>query len=277
MPPPSDFYEAIVERSTIDDFRELIAQGHDINEPGCSHCTQTVFGNEARLTPLYYAVCWYHIIPTMTDILLELGADPSVRSYFQDGVWKTPIRNAVSHGRECVDLLIKHGADISAVDGEGNTVLHEAVRNTTGGWVDMLLELGIDTTVQNRDGKTALHCSRCPNDVNLRIIQAGTRDTLDLQDNRGETVLHYVTRNTPSDHWTVFGNFLLTAGASVFLRNANNETALDIAQTQYPALAFTIAAETEDRRNRAMAIGLGSWEGEKCPGEGPCCGSFRMI
>lgn len=256
LPPASDVYTAIVECRAIDDFREMIARGLDINAAGGGPVITDMFGIEARLTPLYFAVCWYHLHPEMTHILLELGADPSARSYFTDNVWKLPICNAVSHGRECTERLIAYGANISAVDGLGDTVLHTAVCNPYDTKHQMLLEFGIDTAVQNLEGQTALHRSRCPAAVNSRIIRHSTVDTLDLKDNNGDTVLHQIARFDWEREGAYTGVYLLVAGASVFLRNNAGETALDLARVHFHPFVRCISMKTKQRRERAVAIGL---------------------
>lgn len=58
---------------------------------------------------------------------------------------------------ECIKLLLDHGADITAVDGTGATVLHWAVQNPKVEVLQYLLDLGCDIESTDNYGWSALH------------------------------------------------------------------------------------------------------------------------
>ena len=107
---------------------------------------------------------------------------------------------------EAVKVLLDWGASINATNDEGRTALHEACASAMGtsryfGVVKVLLELDRGT---------------------------GTSTSINVADRSGDTALHCAVRN-PSTN-TEMIQLLLDNGANTDLKNANGETALDIAR-----------------------------------------------
>jgi hypothetical protein len=257
-----DMHDAIAEGASIEKFREIIANGFDINQADEILVPVTLRSPGSKYTPLVSAILSSD--QETLRILLLLGADPCGPSWYSTGRWLLPIHFASRVGRACTELLVANGAHISGVGSLGHTALHTTTQfgwnNTDIDRVMVLLELGIDTAIQDQLGKTALHYNRCSHDVLLRIAEAATIDTLDLQDYNGDTILNCVARNTTDPHAVDIVNILMEKGASVFISNNVGETALDVARGHSPECAARILFVTRERQERAVAIGLSRLE-----------------
>ncbi len=107
------------------------------------------------------------------EMLLEAGADVNIRSVetiqtetintpnvkfeMQRGTFggKTPLFFAASlEGSDIVEFLIKHGADVNAIDDAGNNALWEAIRTDRVETVRILLDAGCNPDQRNNDGKS---------------------------------------------------------------------------------------------------------------------------
>src|SRR5690606_10393866 len=55
---------------------------------------------------------------------------------------------------QCVDLCLRHGANIAAVDDNGSTALHWALVKGNYACIQKLIEYGSDRFAENDDGKT---------------------------------------------------------------------------------------------------------------------------
>jgi len=95
-------------------------------------------------------------------ILIENGADPNVRSEFP---YKPngrilyhagyPPLFAAFHNLELFEYLLRHGADVNAVDKMGNTVAHICLRHAallSSQHYKLLREFNFDFTAVNKDG-----------------------------------------------------------------------------------------------------------------------------
>jgi ankyrin repeat protein len=110
-------------------------------------------GSPKGCTPLHFASDMGHV--EVARFLLEHGAD--VTALNMQG--ETPLHLASKWGRvEVADLLIERGADVTLKDDSGSTPLHAAT--TLGGNAEiarLLIERGADVTVKDKNGWTPLH------------------------------------------------------------------------------------------------------------------------
>ena len=124
--------------------------GHGVN-------VNTTYGG-IGWTPLHCAVKTNSI--KVAKLLIEHGADIE---YGADVCAKTihggctPLMRAAEWGNlSTVDLLLKHKANINAIDNNGISILQCAVKHNTLKVVKSLLEWGADITHKAKDGTTAL-------------------------------------------------------------------------------------------------------------------------
>ncbi|KAF0693986.1 Aste57867_15099 [Aphanomyces stellatus] len=107
------------------------------------------------LTALHWA-CDHASDNTAALELLAAGAD--VNDIEQRLFKRRPIHFAALRGSvSMLKLLIEHGADVNACDGQGKTALHCAAH---GGYQDVvthLLDEQCDACVVTKEGQTALH------------------------------------------------------------------------------------------------------------------------
>jgi ankyrin repeat protein len=108
--------------------------------------------------------------------------------------WReTPLHVAASKSAACVSLLLKNGADVNALQGDGQVPLHYTklvkVREKYK-IVDILsAEQGVKLNVKDDGGRTPLFCMLDdPGCVNL-LLDRGAR--VGVLDDQGKTVLHH--------------------------------------------------------------------------------------
>lgn len=130
----------------------LLEKGADINAK-----------DKSNMTPLHFAVTSKY---ELAKLLLNSGADTEVTEINNK---MTPLFGAVLKGDgEIVKLLLEHGANISAQDDGGNTVLHRAIVDLKENEkiVEILINNGAKIDLRNEKGFSPLHSS-----VNMGIIK----------------------------------------------------------------------------------------------------------
>ena len=88
------------------------------------------------------------------ELLLEHGAKPDAK----DANGNTPLCVACN-GEDifCVEILLKHGADPNLPNSSGNTPLHVACKFKLDEIIQVLLEHGANPNARNEHGQTPLH------------------------------------------------------------------------------------------------------------------------
>lgn len=168
--------------------------------------------------------------------LLDRGVD--VNSEFGG----TPLMEAAYYGNlDTLKLLLERGANVKAVDKDGETVLHFAARGLGSQVeiVEILLGSGANVNAQDHDGRTPL-LDGLQNPEVTRLLLTQDVD-VKLRTKDGLTVLHAAAgQNIP---WLI--KPLIDRGAEVNARNDRGET---------PLMFATGATDSVDKPQIAQAL-----------------------
>jgi len=169
-----------------DSIKTLLDNEDDINKK-----------NEEGFTPLYVATTQLYVDVVKT--LLENGADPNIPIDLRGftplhGVMQHRLSDVLQRKKEemAIRLLIEHGAQVDALDKNGDPPLSIAVRGGREDFCKLLIEHGADVNYINR----------------------------------GYTPLHWAAR---FGYWKVVA-VLITRGAAINMKTPKGETSLFLAQ-----------------------------------------------
>jgi ankyrin repeat protein len=96
----------------------------------------------------------------LANLFLAKGADVEGRTIHTRDVVKfhTPLHLAIRQPRaELAEILIKHGASLKALDGNGVPTLHLALRARRLDMMNFVVDNGGDINMVNQEGSSALH------------------------------------------------------------------------------------------------------------------------
>ena len=192
-------------------------------------------------SPAYDSPAWYTDpwVSGAAPMLLEAGADPAARNgrgeradpgscdnlhravfagaalpQRSSGLWLVNPRRSEPNSpsvAEAYAACLTAGADVTARDAGGNTVLHHTAALADTSTITVLLDAGAEAGARNRDGITPLHvAARTGNTtVATQLLQRGMN--VNVADNGGTTPLHLAARSGN----LAMVNALLGAGADV--------------------------------------------------------------
>ncbi|XP_053335581.1 ankyrin repeat domain-containing protein 27 isoform X1 [Clarias gariepinus] len=144
-----------------------------------------------------------------------------------------PLHVAALHGHTAlISLLIRHGANINACNGQNATPLHLACQNSHTQVVRSLVECNAKLNKKDQYGNTPLiqACLKGHEEIVAVLLESGA--SLNQSNNQGNTALHEAVRG---GHQTLV-ELLLQAGALTNLRNNRQCTAVDCAQETNTAI-----------------------------------------
>jgi len=150
--------------SSLEFVKGMVALGANVNLPLKKGVSGRGILNKAGATPLLAAASTADI--PLLRTLVELGADPLLPNAQRS----TPLMAATGVGVgapeeaagtepevcEAVEMLIKLGADVNAVDNKGETAMHGAAYRNHPKVVQLLADRGAKIEVWNRANKTGL-------------------------------------------------------------------------------------------------------------------------
>jgi hypothetical protein len=178
-----------VAKDDVDEVRNLIARGEDVN------------GREVdRTTPLFIAVENGNL--QIAEMLLGFGAKVNERNEQKETALMKLDEDA---SKELVELLVRSGARIEATDLMGNTALILAAGSAKPEVVKALIDAGASVNEKNNEGTTALMAAAYADDVeSVRLLlQAGA--DLNLKNNADETAYDKAENKEVEDLLVSFG------------------------------------------------------------------------
>ena len=197
--------------------------------------------DEGNWTPLYLAV--FHGEPDVVLALLTAGADMSIRC----GPTKTSLthRAALQGNVEMLRLVIEHGADVEAVDADGNTALHYAGGSNDTEFVDVLVEAGANLEARDSIGCTPLHAaaSELKHEGVVCLLKHGAK--INAQDSSLRTTLMHSAVKAGKPGAAEMVDSLLRAGADETIVDRLGLKAVDMIGTDVGLYQVCLAEDFE--------------------------------
>ena len=151
-------------------------------------------------------------------MLLQAGASPNCT----DGVapalyWSTWFTQI-----PMIELLLRYGADVNAVDDEGWTALYACAWKQRVEAAKILLAAGVNPNLADVEGRTPIFTAVEWENEELLELLVKVSD-LNLTDNKGETALHQLGKARSDSHLCAdkFMTMLIDHGADVEVKNEN--------------------------------------------------------
>jgi ankyrin repeat protein len=168
-------------------------------------------------SPLYGAINAAKV--DAIQLLLQHGANPNRPG--DKGVLPLALALNRSGDKATIPMLLDKGADPNARDSAGFTPLFRTTDPEIGRW---LVEHKADVNARLKDGRTPLMLANNATNYLTFLIEAGAK--IDLQDNDGNTALHYAVYNASVRDTAI----LLEHKANPNIQNNVGNTPLDIAK-----------------------------------------------
>ncbi|KAL0210623.1 hypothetical protein RCL1_005059 [Eukaryota sp. TZLM3-RCL] len=170
--PPSMPSSSCVEMAEV-----LLKCGVDFNIP-----------DQKGRSPLHFA-CTIGNLP-LVEFLLTLGVSFDAKQQ-DSGHRPLHLSSRFGHADIC-SILLQVGVDPDASDSQGWTALHHAVANNHLKTARVLIEGGANLCVQSESGLSVLHLAVTRGSFDLvRLVFLSCKSLVSLEDNSGQTPLHY--------------------------------------------------------------------------------------
>ena len=179
-------------------------------------------GRDEGSTPLILAAREGH--RDCIEVLLRLGAEVNKMNY--DGI--TPLMRAVDGYKEDMDsirLLISSGASVNGVTRKGETALWFAARSGNLSTTKLLLESGASVNMVDCKGQSALLLAIKNDHVSTAKLLLESGASVNAVDRNRETPLYCAAKNG----YLTAVKLLLESGADVSIANKEGGTAITIA------------------------------------------------
>ncbi len=156
------------------------------------------------------------------------------------------LQAACGDNKDAVEYLLSVGADINAVDKDGELILHKAANatdysllkddpnlsettNNTGKTLKFLLNKNLDINQKDNNGDTPLHkVVYYRTQISAELLISHNAD-VNIQNNEGKTPLFIAANFSSNDDNLKMVKLLVEKGADVNLRTKDNDTALHVA------------------------------------------------
>eukprot|EP00903_Cladosiphon_okamuranus_P014577 g13519.t1 len=233
------------------------------------HGADPAWSEELNETPLLRAVRAQHL--GTVNALLAAGASPNV-SGNSDTLLFAALDGSIAayRGSDIPQTLLRHGARVDAVTGDGETALHAAAAWADDYMVDKLVAAGAMVGTPGMNRSTPLHAACATQNLDTAVALLRHGAPINAQDEDGNTALHLAA--TASDHpedALELVNSMLIAGADETTLNKSGESpastlpleptghrAYDLLCEQIRELLVRAPADRADRawRRRGMVL-----------------------
>ena len=196
-------------------------------------------------------------------VVALLNAGAAADSFDKDGctsLWLACEKKHEAAAAELMEATKRAGALYLQGGHEKRSALHLAIHNQLRSTASKLLSLGANAALQDANGKTLwLACKNMREDAAAELMEATKNaEALDLQDNDvsygfKRSALHWASANGLVS--TVAK--LMSLGADATLKDQNNQTPVDLAQTEDVKAAFVehyAQVEITDQNKNALMM-----------------------
>lgn len=201
----------------------------------------------SKYLPLHYTAACGEI--KLSEYLLDQGAN--VDAMDADG--NTALMWAIRKGHADLAYILieKHGANVNAINFDGETPLMLAALVMNRDLLNYLLMHGANPNATNLRGETALHVAVAMNSVELieELLLHGC--WLEARDECGETALHWAVRESLLD----VVDYLLAHGANPDALNDDDESSAHFAEL-FADKAMQAAIDSYRRANESKFAGV---------------------
>jgi ankyrin repeat protein len=171
----------------------------------------------------------------IAQLLVERGADVNT----SDKCEETPLHLApYSPKLNLVRMLVDHGANVNAKNSHGQTPLHRVLKaedyanEDRFGVTQLLVERGADVNAQDVCDETPLQWALRFGEHKLVRMLFEHGANINVEVNRGQTVLHRALESFPEEDRLGFVQLLVEQGADVNAQRENQDTPLHLASYQ---------------------------------------------
>jgi ankyrin repeat protein len=184
--------------------------------------TSVIHPNTDQLTPIHLACLNNNntIISRLIDVQKTL--------HITDDQEKTPLMYLIENqNTEMVKYLLTKDTFVDYQDVFGNSVLHYALSTENPELVHTIIPYVHKYNVSNKQGQTPLHhlLENISNITRYPVQMLLEKTNLNIQDNKGNTVLHLLTG---INHWQEYVDVLVKKKLNIHLKNQDQKTPLDL-------------------------------------------------
>lgn len=169
---------------------------------------------------------FFEAVETGNRTAAALFIDAKINTEIRDNRGWTPLMAAAFRGQaEIIDLLIRHGAEVNALDSGGNTALHWAAFGGHATCARQLITHSASIDLRNHYGWTPLIQAAARNHAEVVSLLIASGVNLDTCANDGYTALHKAAELGYGE----IAQLLLAQGANSNLANSEGNTPLKLA------------------------------------------------
>lgn len=134
----------------------------------------------------------------------------------------------LKNDKERLAEMLRHSTNhLRAIDGKGNTLLHQAVEENNVTMIQTLLDHGADPNARNKIGCTPLHWAVICNSYEIVKILLDHNAYVNARSNFGKTPLHLLALQKEDAVSQRIAELLLSFNASTVIRDNKGYTPID--------------------------------------------------